>query len=207
MMPAAPRRLLMPAVPPLTPNPEPPAMSLPKTLLAAALGLGLGFLPLASTPPTTTAAQSQKMLCAANEQLIFGGVTTGGKMVCLCGSPNLTAQRGYLQYRFGRPGRIELEYPAERAGSQQRFYYAHYTRFQREWASVRFRNQEYNYRLFYSFDGETGRPTTEYGLNVYLGEGDKGTNFTLRRNTVVGRLQALEDILPCDREDPTNDCP
>ena len=187
-------------------------MPLPKTLLATALGLGLGFLPLASTPPTTTQAQG-RMLCAANEQLIFGAVTTGGKMVCLCGSPNLTAQRGYLQYRFGRPGQIELEYPAERAGSQQRFHYAHYTRYQREWASVRFQNREYNYRLHYSFDGETGRPTTSYGLTVYLieggypGGGDKGTGFTLRRNTVVGRLQALEGILPCDREDPTSDCP
>lgn len=179
-----------------------------KILPAVAASLGLSFLPAASAAPTTTPAQPQnRMLCTGNEQLIFGAVTTGGKMVCLCSSPNLTAQRGYLQYRFGRPGRVELEYPAERTGSQQRFYYAHYARYQREWASLRFKNNEYNYRLYYSFDREAGRPTTEYGLNVYLGEGDKGTNFMLRRNTVVGQLQALEGIVSCDREDTLNDCP
>ncbi len=147
------------------------------------------------------------MLCARNEKLIFGALTTSGKMACLCASPDLTASQGYLQYRFGRPGRVELEYPAERAGSQRMFYYAHYARYQNEWASVRFKNKEYNYRIYYSYDGESGRPTTTYGLSVYLGEGDKGTGFPLRRNTVIGALQALADILPCDSEDALADCP
>lgn len=180
-----------------------------KLLAVLAVGLVVGLTPTAlqsSAAPAPRRTQG-RMLCAGNEKLYFGAVTTGGKMVCLCGSPALTAERGYLQYRFGRPGRVELEYPAERAGSQRLFYYAHYARHQYEWASVRFKNKEYNYRIYYSYDGETGRPTTEYGLNVYLGEGDKGTSFLLRRNTVVGTLQSLEAVLPCDQENTLADCP
>ncbi|OYT72808.1 MAG: hypothetical protein CFK52_04130 [Chloracidobacterium sp. CP2_5A] len=174
--------------------------------MAIALGLALVSPLLAARLPAAAQAQG-KMLCAGSERLIFGAITTGGKMVCLCASPDLASQRGYLQYRFGRPGRVELEYPAERAGSQQKFYYAHYARYQLEWASVRFKNNEYNYRLYYSYDRESGRPRTEYGLSVYLGEGDKGTGFLLRRNTVVGALQQLEGVLPCDRENTLADCP
>ncbi|MCS7080858.1 MAG: hypothetical protein NZ585_12535 [Chloracidobacterium sp.] len=181
-------------------------MPTPKLLTTLALALLVG-LPSSASDALAAAQSRGRMLCAGKERLFFGAVTTSGKMVCLCGSPNLTAEQGYLQYRFGRPGRVELEYPTERAGSQRLFYYAHYARYQREWASVRFKNNEYNYRIYYSYDGEAGRPTIEYGLSVYLGEGDKGTNFLLRRNTVVGALQSLGGVLPCDREDTLTDCP
>ncbi|MFQ3639295.1 MAG: hypothetical protein SNJ62_04705 [Chloracidobacterium sp.] len=178
-----------------------------KTFLAMLLGFGLSFFPGASHPSAAGPVQGN-MLCTGTEKLIFGATTTSGKMVCLCASADFTNKKGYLQYRFGRPGRVELEYPADQSvGSQRLFYYAHYTRYQREWASVRFKNKEYNYRIYYSYDGEAGRPTAEYGLNVYLGEGDKGTNFTLRRNSVVGALQELEGAIQCDREDALADCP
>ncbi len=179
-------------------------------LAGFALGLLVGVVLLAwqSAPANPAPAwQAQgKMLCARDEKLYFGALTTRGKMVCLCGSPRLTAESGYLQYRFGRPGRIELEYPTERAGSQRMFFYAHYSRFQFETVSVRFKNGEYNYTIFYVYDGETGRPSTEYGLIVY-GDREKGTSIPLRRSTVIGSLHQLEDALPCDPNNALADCP
>ncbi|MGQ9897548.1 MAG: hypothetical protein ACUVR8_08360 [Acidobacteriota bacterium] len=104
------------------------------------LGLALTCFPSAFALPITAQTQRQ-MLCQPNEKLIFGTLTAGGKMVCLCGSSNLTAERGYLQYRFGRPDWVELEYPVERTGSQPHFYYAHDHRYQPDSAAVRFRNK------------------------------------------------------------------
>jgi len=50
------------------------------------------------------------------------------KIVSVCASKDITAEKGYLQYRFGLPGKIELEYPKDRTGTQQKFKYSHYFR-------------------------------------------------------------------------------
>ena len=48
-------------------------------------------------------------LCSAQEQVVFSCTTTTKKVVSICSSSPLTADAGYLQYRF--PG---LTYPATR---------------------------------------------------------------------------------------------
>lgn len=56
-------------------------------------------------------------LCAEGEATIFNcAIDEGGKFLSVCGSKMgpLFEGRGYIQYRFGRPGNIELEYPRER---------------------------------------------------------------------------------------------
>src|SRR5215467_10219826 len=55
------------------------------------------------------------------------------KFIELCAPSPLDAQSGYLYYRFGSLDKngaekaVELEYPANRAGSLKRFYAATYT--------------------------------------------------------------------------------
>jgi hypothetical protein len=39
-------------------------------------------------------------------------------------------EHGYLQYRYGRPGKIELEFPKSGMGTQQMFQCTHYMRYQ-----------------------------------------------------------------------------
>jgi hypothetical protein len=92
--------------------------------------------------PTSAAAQSTSAavkksdvilqpnsLCARDERIIFScRLDDQAKIGSVCASKELAINRGYLQYRFGRPGEIELEYPKDRAGTQEKFQYSHYSR-------------------------------------------------------------------------------
>ncbi|OQW40761.1 MAG: hypothetical protein A4S08_03875 [Proteobacteria bacterium SG_bin4] len=49
-------------------------------------------------------------LCKQQEQVIFS-CSLGKKTVSVCASNDLSANSGYLQYRFGQSGRIELTLP------------------------------------------------------------------------------------------------
>ena len=48
-------------------------------------------------------------LCAANEQVIFS-CSTGAHTASICASKNLSKDAA-MQYRFGKPGSLELVYP------------------------------------------------------------------------------------------------
>ena len=49
-------------------------------------------------------------LCDAQEQVIFS-CSLGKKIVSVCASNDFSASSGYLQYRFGRKGALELAFP------------------------------------------------------------------------------------------------
>src|SRR2546430_9257893 len=66
--------------------------------------------------PYTTLFRS----CAKDERIIFScPVKRPAKIVSICASKNLTSEQGYLQYRFGLPGKVELEFPKDRTGTQE----------------------------------------------------------------------------------------
>src|SRR6266480_5829555 len=51
-------------------------------------------------------------LCTKDERVVFScPVKRPAKIVSVCASKDLTSEHGYLQYRFGLPGKIELEFP------------------------------------------------------------------------------------------------
>ncbi len=51
-------------------------------------------------------------LCSPGERVVFSAFAEGSnKLVSICSSSPLNESRGYLQYRFGRPGKIELQFP------------------------------------------------------------------------------------------------
>ena len=80
------------------------------------------LLALASTVmPAAAGAQS---LCARGEVDYFSCPVTGGKILSICS--NLaevdTSEPGHwVQYRFGRPSKVELAYPREKTESLSRF--------------------------------------------------------------------------------------
>jgi hypothetical protein len=68
-----------------------------------------GSLPAAQTGSKPLQLNS---LCTKDERIIFScPVKRPAKIVSVCASKDLTSDRGYLQYRFGLPGKIELEFP------------------------------------------------------------------------------------------------
>jgi hypothetical protein len=56
-------------------------------------------------------AEATPTWCAKNEYTAFN-CRIGRKVVSVCTSPHLSQERGYVQYRFGQPGKaMELAYP------------------------------------------------------------------------------------------------
>lgn len=79
-------------------------------------------------PASTRAAET---LCGPREAVYFScAIKPAGKVVSVCAIRRLLGNEerldgDYLQYRYGRPGKIELEFPADRAGSLERFRLMH----------------------------------------------------------------------------------
>ncbi len=84
----------------------------------------------------------------------------------LCSSPELTKDKGYLQYRFGLPGKIELEFPKEREKSQQVFKYTHYFRAQVDLTEISFNSDGHQYAIFDDYNGEERRTRTAQGVKI-----------------------------------------
>lgn len=61
-----------------------------------------------------------KSLCIEGE-IAAWSCDLGQRMVSICASRDLGPDRGYVQYRIGRKGDVELEYPAERVHPRGRF--------------------------------------------------------------------------------------
>jgi hypothetical protein len=120
------------------------------------------------TSPTLAAApQPANTLCAKDERVIFScPLKRPAKIVSLCAAKDLTADRGYVQYRFGVPGKIELEYPKDRQGTQQKFQYKHYFRARVDLTEINFSIDGNSYSVFDEYNGEEKREISSQGVRV-----------------------------------------
>jgi hypothetical protein len=148
---------------------------------------------------------AQRTLCQGDEQVLFScPVQDGTKIVSLCSSKNLTDKDGYLQYRFGSVGEVELEFPPQRLATQGMFRYSHYFRYQVDRVAVRFDRNGYTYTLFDNYEGDTKPKVRQQGVQISLpGAGRKDVIF-LCRGAAIGRLGSLISIVPCDKDDALN---
>jgi hypothetical protein len=78
--------------------------------------LELPLVRLLSLIPFAAWSQAQaSSLCIAGETTFFSCVAARGKVISVCGSSDLSAERGYLQYRIGASAEaLELVYPTKR---------------------------------------------------------------------------------------------
>jgi hypothetical protein len=151
------------------------------------------------------AAEAQKTHCRQEEDILFScPVKDGTTIVSLCGSKHLTAQEGYLQYRYGRRGHIELEFPAQRQDTQTMFRYAHYSRYQVNRVVVSFQRGGYTYALFDNDEGDILPKTHQQGVQVTPSKAARKEVTLMCRETALGNLHSLSAILPCDKDDPLN---
>jgi len=105
-------------------------------------------------------------LCENTEKVVFSCQLKGAKMVSLCGSSKFTKTDGYLQYRFGLPGKVELEYPQQRSDSQKTFHYSHYFRAQVDLTEITFSANGYTYTVFSNYNGEEKPAISDQGVKV-----------------------------------------
>ena len=141
-------------------------------------------------------------LCASTERIVWScEVRAQRKWASICGSKDLDKSRGYLQYRFGRPNQIELEFPRERTRTQTAFQYFRYTRPRVTHLAVRFENGGATYTIYHDDNSEEGTYANEDNIEVKpAGAGAK--EQTLRcRMPVTGTLMNLEDVGPFTTKD------
>jgi hypothetical protein len=67
----------------------------------------------------SSSAYASPTLCLNDEQDIFSCRAATKKIISVCASKDLAPNRGYLQYRFGMPGKIEVAVPADRSVSPE----------------------------------------------------------------------------------------
>jgi hypothetical protein len=144
-------------------------------------------------------------LCRAEEQVIFSCTAApAARTVSLCASSALDHRRGYLQYRFGKPGAIELQFPQARANTQLAFRYAHYFRAQVDRTEISFDDQGYRYTIFDYYDGDMKPVTTIAGIRVSKHGATKLETELLCQGKASSKLGSLETIIPRDPDNPLN---
>ena len=125
-------------------------------------------------------------LCAASETSFFSCQTAGKKWIGLCGSAT-----GAVQYRFGAPGRIELQYPADPADAVSSLHLTHYARFDADRSELTFSNQGVGYALFAY--REHGKQSA--GVRVAIAGGKEREIACAGR--IVSHLPRLRGVLRC----------
>src|SRR6185503_12634451 len=106
-------------------------------------------------------------LCESTEKVVFScTITKASKIVSLCSSKELTKDRGYLQYRFGLPEKIELEFPKQREQTQSAFKYSHYFRAQFDQTEISFTTNDYEYAIFDDYNGEQKPAQHDQGIRI-----------------------------------------
>ena len=142
-------------------------------------------------------------LCAKAERIIFSCLTersgvrsTGGssKIVSLCASLDLDKQRGYLQYRYGLPGKVELEFPSSPTGTQQMFQYTHYMRYQVDLTEINFEINGYQYQIFDDYNGEEKPRISTEGVSVTAPGKPKEVSFVCRTKAKAD-YSMLDEVL------------
>ena len=149
---------------------------------------------------SSEATKTPTTLCSKNERVIFScPIKRPAKIVSVCASKDLTAERGYLQYRFGLPGKIELEFPKERTGTQQEFKYTHYFRAQVDLTEINFTINGYEYQVFDDYNGEEKPAQSSQGVSVTAPGKPKEVSFVCRAKPTAD-YSDLQAVLPSDQE-------
>lgn len=138
-----------------------------------------------------------KSLCAKEERVLWSCEIKGqGKQASICGSKELDQSRGYVQYRFERLEKIEMEFPRERINTQSRFVYFRYTRPRVTHLALKFENEGATYIIYQDDNSEEGTFVNEATINVRPA-GANAKERTLRcRMPTSGTLMSLENLIP-----------
>jgi len=172
-------------------------MRIPTVLSTAIAGslLVAGALTSSTAASQATGLQAGT-LCAKNERIIFScPIKRPAKIVSLCASKDLASDRGYLQYRFGLPEKIELEFPKERGGSQKKFQYTHYFRAQVDMTEIGFSIDGYQYQITDDYNGEEKPAQTVQGVTVTAPGKPKDFSLSCRIKPKADYAD-LEAVLP-----------
>jgi hypothetical protein len=93
------------------------------------------------------AGADENTLCQPHEEVYFS-CQIGGKVMSVCASGNISPDNGYVQYRFGRIGNIELEYPEKPYPPKKLFSISDISEGNINFTHVKFDSGKYHYVLY-----------------------------------------------------------
>jgi hypothetical protein len=136
-------------------------------------------------------------LCAKNENVVWSCETVRDrKLASICSSKVLEETRGYVQYRFGRVGQVEMEFPRERTNTQAAFKYSRYTRPLVTYLKLEFVNNGFTYTISDDSNEEEKPPQRDATITV-TPKGANAKETTLHcRLPIMGSLMKLEGFVP-----------
>jgi len=105
----------------------------------------------AGTVAGATRAQNSRIeptLCRPDEQIILSCGVARQKIVSVCATKQVSKTSGYFQYRFGKPGKVELQYPADLKNSVEKFRFSSAAHSGGGRYHLRFTNDGYEYIVY-----------------------------------------------------------
>lgn len=131
--------------------------------------------------------------CSTPEITFFNCKTSSDRFISVCGN-----SLNGLQYRFGKPGMIELAFPQNFAGGAASFLYAHYSRSQVERTELSFISHGFSYSVFDYIEGKSRRG----GVRTIS---PSGKEYQLRCSSPFdSKLEHLKGVVPCDTDNALN---
>ncbi len=174
--------------------------------LSAALTLRQGSIAALCLTAALGSVQAKLSLCEPNERVVYScDVKSSSKVASLCASQTLTEQEGYLQYRFGSPGQIELTYPAHKRNSLQKFRLWRYARPMVDRLTISFDSGAYTYTYSSDYDGDEKPPIDKVEILVSR-QGSRKVTTLVCVGKQVADFSFIEGIMPC-QDDSWGQCP
>lgn len=144
------------------------------------------LIAIAGGEPVVSAAAASG-LCGPAETTYFNCQTGSGKAISLCGRlPDR------LQYRYGRRGKVELQFPEAAADGPARLTYSHYARPQTDYVEIGFENGGVSYTVF----DYTETDARHGGVTVTSASGEEHSIDCAGK--LSSRLSQWQGVLRCD---------
>ncbi|MEM7058669.1 MAG: hypothetical protein AAF557_13840 [Pseudomonadota bacterium] len=150
-------------------------------------------IPMAGQGSTDADQVKFPTLCTGEDWVVFNATSQkNGKLVSVCMTEGDDSTANHLTYRYGKPGNVELTYPAVAQGSAKKFTARRYTRPQTTYLKFEFTTKGYNYEIH---DGGEGNDTYT-GLSVIrVSDGKTIAEHGLIPDTKSLSLMQLEDLV------------
>lgn len=101
--------------------------------------------------PGSVYADMEKNLCFPGENIYFSCSLENGKIASICARDNVSPIQGYVQYRYGGVGAVELEYPKKHVAPKGVFYLVDASEGSVNQNIIKFRSGPYTYLLNQAF--------------------------------------------------------
>jgi len=151
----------------------------------------------------------ENCLCKQNEYVIFSFRTPTKKLASVCISKSVQLHSGFIIYRFGTMGKIELTYPDDTLNSFSKFQFSTYLRgggqanAGMDLSHLAFSNNNFSYKLFDDYYSEDA--SRDQGITI-------SNNATGKESTIhasgkaVGHLSVFrhKNIVKPDKDDEAN---